>query len=61
MVVNLSDEMTAPLRQRSQMLRGKVAERESPDFGSALAAPFLPNTVIATPRRTKKGLDVEKR
>jgi len=30
-VVKLSDEMTAPLRQRSQMLRGKVAKRENSD------------------------------
>jgi hypothetical protein len=34
MVVKLSDEMTAPLRQRSQILRGKVAEGENPDLAS---------------------------
>src|SRR4051812_48955206 len=31
MVVKLSDQMTAPLRQRSQMFRGKVAACEIPD------------------------------
>jgi hypothetical protein len=60
MVVKLSDEMTAPLRQRSQILRGKVAEGKTLIW-PALALRFLPSAAKATATRTKKGLDVEKR
>jgi hypothetical protein len=60
MVVKLSDQMTAPLRQRSQILRGKVAGSESPIwFSPGFAASTKSGD--ATPTRTKKGLDVEKR